>query len=355
VYIHDSLGFGIQGTVMSKVTIKSSIFENCGTDTKYHCLYFRQATDVKIENCIAINGYTACYKLAECENVLINNCLAKDGLRGYQFSADTHNATITNSIAQNMNSSGILLIEEMIDSTRKAPYDIVIRGCLIDNCKQGIAWTGSKVTIKGNIIKNCANDGIMRDTEGEIEEDAIIVGNRIVNCGVGYVGIRIYSANNIIISNNRIYDTRISPNNMRDGIYLLDVNTGIVTDNEVYNMQRGGIWITGTSSNILVTHNYLHDNPTQIYVHQDATDNIVKRNIGYPTENSGTATITSGNTSVTVSHGLVKAPSKVRVTPLDDPNSYWYVPKTSITDTTFDIVLASAPATDVEFYWEAEV
>jgi len=69
--------------------------------------------------------------------------------------------------------------------------------------------------------------------------------------------------------------------------------------------------------------------------------------------NRGTITITAGNTSVTVNHGLVSKPSNVLATPLGDPGDRYWID--NVTDTTFDIVLASAPTSDVTFSWYAEV
>ena len=68
--------------------------------------------------------------------------------------------------------------------------------------------------------------------------------------------------------------------------------------------------------------------------------------------NSGTATIASGTTSVTVSHGLVKAPSKVLVTPRGNIGSVWV---SNVTDTQFTINCSSAPTEDVQVDWYAEV
>lgn len=79
----------------------------------------------------------------------------------------------------------------------------------------------------------------------------------------------------------------------------------------------------------------------------------VVNNLTIKQVNSGTATITAGNTSVTVSHGLVSTPSKVIVTPIGDPGArFWVANKTA---TTFDIVVAAAPTADIQFDWEAEV
>jgi len=74
---------------------------------------------------------------------------------------------------------------------------------------------------------------------------------------------------------------------------------------------------------------------------------------GYVTKNRGTATIPAGNTSVTVNHGLAKAPSKVLVTPIGDPGTRWWVD--NITDTSFDIFISVAQSVDVKFMWQAEV
>jgi hypothetical protein len=79
---------------------------------------------------------------------------------------------------------------------------------------------------------------------------------------------------------------------------------------------------------------------------------IVRRNAGYPTEASGTATIPAGKTSVTVNHGLISAPSKVLVTPSGNVGSVWV---SNITSTTFTINCSAAPAADAAIYWYAEV
>jgi hypothetical protein len=69
------------------------------------------------------------------------------------------------------------------------------------------------------------------------------------------------------------------------------------------------------------------------------------------TVNTGVATIPAGQTRATVSHGLVTAPSKVLITPYGNIR-VWVE---NITDTSFDIVTDTAPATNVPVAWYAEV
>ena len=65
----------------------------------------------------------------------------------------------------------------------------------------------------------------------------------------------------------------------------------------------------------------------------------------------GSATITAGNTSVTVSHGLSSAPSAVVLTPRSDPGTtYWVSARDA---TTFTITIGAAQASDVTFDWIA--
>jgi len=68
---------------------------------------------------------------------------------------------------------------------------------------------------------------------------------------------------------------------------------------------------------------------------------------------SSIATISAGSTRVTVSHGLKTAPSKVLITPLNQPPGKLWVE--NITSTSFDIVTDTAPTSDLKVSWYAEV
>jgi len=71
----------------------------------------------------------------------------------------------------------------------------------------------------------------------------------------------------------------------------------------------------------------------------------------YLTENSGTAIITSGSTSVTVDHGLAGTPTIVTVTPSADLGDVWV---DTLTSTQFTIHCDSAPSSNTTVYWYAE-
>ena len=67
--------------------------------------------------------------------------------------------------------------------------------------------------------------------------------------------------------------------------------------------------------------------------------------------NSGVATIPAGQTRVTVTHNLITTPSRILVTPYGNAK-VWVE---NITSTSFDIVTDTAPASDLNVSWQAEV
>jgi hypothetical protein len=96
------------------------------------------------------------------------------------------------------------------------------------------------------------------------------------------------------------------------------------------------------------SHNYV-DNTN---ISTSSTTAYFRRNTGYPTEASGTATISSGSTSVTVNHGLVCTPSEVLITPLAQPSGNLWV--SNITSTSFVINISTAPSANLSVAWSAE-
>lgn len=77
----------------------------------------------------------------------------------------------------------------------------------------------------------------------------------------------------------------------------------------------------------------------------------VENNIGFITKNSGTATIPSSQTSVTVNHGLAGTPTVITVTPRDNVGAVWVSARNS---TSFTITCGTAPSSNVIVDWYAE-
>jgi len=192
----------------------------------------------------------------------------------------------------------------------------------------GIQVVSGHITIIGAEISNAKKTGLVLSSV----TSAIIKGCRLSNNNEGDYsdgyGILVYASSNVIICGNRIYDVR-SPHRMRYAIYEsgAEEQTG---NKYICNWLSG--WVAKPINKVW-------------------SDTEIRNNAGYKTENSGTATIPSGQTSVTVNHGLAGAPTIVTVTPSADIGDVWV---DSVTSTSFTIHCETAPSSDVTVYWYAE-
>jgi len=94
--------------------------------------------------------------------------------------------------------------------------------------------------------------------------------------------------------------------------------------------------------------------PTVALLETGGTNTIVRNNIGWKTENTGTATVLSGTTSIAVSHGLDTTPAlaNLTVTPTNSLGSatrFWI---SGVTNTSFTINVDVNPGvTTATFAW----
>jgi len=241
----------------------------------------------------------------------------------------------------------------IVDNVRRA----VIKGNIIDATP---AYTNAKPAsgdiyllgvnsgvVKGNIIEKSSWHGIV----GYDVENIVIEGNVLVDASWANVGVVLGD------------DT----NHQRSAIAILNTdqaNTAkrniVITNNIVRNVVRtytNGILVDNQYSYVYIYDNDLRDAAGE-KLYCIASNAVIKRNLGYVTENSGTATF-SGDGSTTqfkIAHGLVKAPSKVLVTPMTaDAAGDFYV---TADDTYIYINYSTAPASgtdNVKVSWYAEV
>ena len=178
------------------------------------------------------------------------------------------------------------------------------------------------VLIEGNHLR-----GTTGSSHGMViyAADAVIINNTIEDSPSGYIGLYV-RANNITVQGNYI-------KNNYDGVY---VYTGI----------------TGTR----ILDNYLTGNSHSQIAFDSGTlvNTFLRNNIGYKTENSGTTTVTTGQTTVDVTHSLGTTPTRIQLTPTTDTagKRYWVSAKGA---TTFTITIDSTHTSDILFDWRAVV
>lgn len=131
--------------------------------------------------------------------------------------------------------------------------------------------------------------------------------------------------------------------------------------NGLFGGQQGyGILVnTGTSNGYSICNNMLTGNYTApLYDGGSGTIKTISGNVGYKTKNVGTGTITLGNTSVVISHGLsaTPLPEDILISPLTPTaGNEMFLDSTSITNTQFTVRTASPATGNFQFSWQAMI
>jgi len=289
---------------------------------------------------------------------------------------------------------------------------VVISGNLVKSIKTegpiGIALTpGNKNVVTGNIVLY-GEKGIFVAGQGNIVSNNIVIeplytgikiqdalgicveDNLIYNAGEGGTepfGILGINSPQMSIQSNIIVDDQ-ETKTMTHGIFIdacsyskllgnlsivkeigfriKDSNECIIVANKAKTDAGGtGIYEEGTSNYNIIALNNVRENPYRGITFSGAYT-LVKHNIGYTTENSGTAKVTGNGTDTTftvdITHGLVKDKLVAKIT-LDREGT---VDKVYLVDKDGDgfketlrvvVTFATAPADgeEVPIYWYAEV
>jgi hypothetical protein len=212
----------------------------------------------------------------------------------------------------------------------------LIIGCHIYLNIYGVRCFNARLMrIIGNRMNHNARDGISITISASGWDRIIVVGNQCLCNGrsfTGHNGITITGTSTlvmqgVIVVGNVCWDYE-SPKTQEYGIAeTVNANYNIIVNNDVRENKVGGIQYIGSNT-------------------------IVRHNIGYVTENDGTATIASGTNSVTVNHGLSNTPRIVLVTGSHAETSDAVV--TSVTSTSFTITVPSNVTANRTVYWMAQ-
>ena len=194
-----------------------------------------------------------------------------------------------------------------------------------------------------NLVENNTIQFVGRGVRSEADQ-VLIIGNRFYNISNQAVWIN-YRTGNIIVGNS-VYEAQTS-----GGVAIIDI-TGqfhVIKDNYINSSKGTHAIAEGDGNNNVIEGNSIIAPKSILWV---GPNTIVKDNIGYITVKSSTATIASGSTSVTVSHGMSCTPRKVFITPLAQPSGQLWV--SDITNTSFIIRISSAPSANLPVAWYAE-
>ncbi len=205
-------------------------------------------------------------------------------------------------------------------------YSCII-GCVADNVTEaGLCGEGFGQVISNNIVKGAGlGGGFNHITYSTIANNVCTNSNAVANpYGIYIMGASIY---NIIEGN-------------------------VCTDNQPVKTQTYGIYEAAPADNNIIRNNIVQGNNTTGILKSGASTKVAG-NVGYVTENSGTATILNGNISVNVNHGLATNATSILLTGTDNETRGCYV--TSENVTSFTINVASNVTNNRNVYWRAVV
>lgn len=203
------------------------------------------------------------------------------------------------------------------------------------------------VTITANKCSDCGSDGISNSAAGAVISANVCTSNTAM-------GIRQNSATTKI-SNN---DCRLNGTN---GISLASgADSNIISGNTLISNTTAGLSLGASLTDVVITDNIANSNGADYSGMTNADGNsVVRGNIGYRTENSGTASISpDANGNGTIAHGLIITPTAVTVSMGGDMANAVDVQTVGSTNITVRI---KNPATNADVtagaftvYWEAK-
>ncbi len=261
---------------------------------------------------------------------------------------------------------------------------------MVGNTTPGISVSfASRVKIQGNQIRGTGavgqdNTGILVNGDATtLCSDCIISGNDVHVANNG-IAIRVSFCTNTLILGNRTrcngngggvaikVDTgctgvRLSHNKISDSVFGVQVagatapTDTLIHGNDFHSgsstLSRGIRLDAGTS--IVITDNRFSGTYGSAKINDNgSTVPTVRRNVGYVTEASGTATVANGQTSVAVTHGLAVTPvakdiNVVRTNNGGSSTKFWI---SATSSTTFTITVDVDPGvTTATFAWHAIV
>jgi parallel beta-helix repeat protein len=356
VYVTDAVE-GIFNAACSDITYK-----DCISDSNYEWNYYTYGgTRIKILTSQSLNAKAGTFEgfgmafyqnCSYCEAV--GNYIYNSAHNGLQMNAGSATADVVGMIFRDntvvsAGNRGIMVTND--NNTFYIKRAAIVNNRVVSSADQGIYLINVyDSSVEGNKSSLAVQGGIAIETS----QNCIITGNTCLS-NTKY-GINFLGTTNSVISGN------VCLSNGFKGIYLQDqslsVSTGnIIIGNRSLSNTQGGIHSIGSSdSNIFIGNNCANNTTSNMSL--VGSSNIVRDNIGYITENSGTTTVANGATTATVTHGLGTTPAvdDITLTPtnnMGNATKFWV---SSPTSTQFTINVNTDPgATTATFAWRGVI
>jgi parallel beta-helix repeat protein len=236
-------------------------------------------------------------------NVIISRCIFTSMSSPSIFIDGSKNIAVHNCIFRNCNSIGVYVAG--------SPYNVEICGNIFVDVNLNLQYyapivvrptgNGSQVLVTNNIIKFTTNP--------TVTANGILISGEYSSA---------YSITRFIVVGNILDGGAFS--NCNAGIYLhgysasyLTVANGLIENNHAHNWKYG-IVLTYCTDIAVIANKIENCSSAAIYI-SASTNYIIRHNIGYVTENCGTATFSGDGTTTTfaIAHELAGTPKSWRV------------------------------------------
>jgi len=311
------------------------------------------ARDVSINNvsCISPTHDSLTIDTAS-NNLKVSNCYFYDGRTGIRFTGTgSSNATFGNIIIDTMSDAGIRFHNGATDTLSNVKFSNVhMTACDLG----GQITTNTGLTVDDMLFVNCS--AVSNTTAGF----RILKGAKLVNC--------VADSNseygfNLSLGDNHCIGC-IARNNGTNGFRLKAANHRMIGcsayDETGGYSQTYGLYLDSDVTYAVIMGNDFTDNvtgPVSTHGSYDGSTNLVINNLGYVTENNGTSSIDSGQTTKAVAHGLSATPTIITIMFAEQGTAdygRWWVDTVGATNFTLNVSVDPG-ASNLDFWWEAKV
>ena len=331
----------IRVTDSDRVTIENVYSHNAG---HWGILFHTGTTRSMIKDCYVSNCLwhaLGCWHGGHYS--VISGCISKNNYKWgvaveLGFPSDMHISVVGCSSSDDGNNSNVGIGIQSCEN-------VVVSGCVVNNQTMQIR-AADYCTLSGNIIKSNGR-GIGCYVTGDYNT---IFGNTFSNI-LARDGIQIDDGGkyNTILANT--VSTGTFP-----GIRIASGTYNKISNNIIKDITGGGaLYETPGSDHNIMSDNSIYDCSNPLTT--SGANTVVRNNVGFVTESSGTATLANGTTSIAVAHGLAVTPvaGDIMVTPIETLASASFAWIDTYTSSHFTIHVDADPTQDVDFAWKAVV
>lgn len=364
----------VSATTLSNVTLEHITFDGNGanqseaaTRNDHATMFFTAMSHLRINECQIKNTYAGAgvvFAGTSSSNVLVTKCIFDTNGFGtgsficdHMYLGDVTNVVVSGCIMGDCSDTGVAC-----EGTQGA---VVSNNVILGPDLQAVSVSPSpsrvaaNVVISDNILGNSASTGVgvfcgLFGNTGD-SLDVTISNNIIVTVDIGIVS---QNVDGHVITGNQFFVNVGGGGILAAWRILGNIDEVLFTNNHVASAAIAVDFQSGAPTNLLIANNNMRNSITKV----DGTISPSARfsnNLGYVTENKGTATVANGTTSIAVNHGLAETPvaGEVVVTPTNNPTNdiihFWV---DTYTSTQFTINVEADPgASTATFAWHAKV